>query len=371
MKSLAREDAVAIARVVAADVATRADTADREGRLPPEDVEALKRSGILSFVVPSEYGGPGLSCRTCIEAQFELAKGSGSTALVAGMTLQIVGNARDLGSWRPADFERLGGAVLKGGLLNSVASEPELGSPSRGGLFRTQAVKTEGGYVINGHKTWTTGGRHLTHLLVRATLDNSAVVILIEGDRDGIRWEETWRDALSLRASDSHDVRFVDVHVPEDHRIVTNPSKGPGPWFPMVLGATYLGVATAARDTLIQFALDRVPTALGEPIATLPKIQREIGEIDTILMAARALLFEVAERWDARSYGRVAAAKQFAVQTACEVTDRAIRVAGAQGLTNALPLERYFRDVRAGWMSPPSGDTAFEAIGKEALASDA
>jgi alkylation response protein AidB-like acyl-CoA dehydrogenase len=117
----------------------------------------------------------------------------------------------------------------------------------------------------------------------------------------------------------------------------------------------------------VQFALERVPLALGKPIATLPKIQREIGEIDASLMAARALLFEVAENWDQRTYGRVAAAKQFATRIAADVTDQAIRVAGAQSLTKGLPLERYFRDTRAGTMSPPSGDTAYEAVGREAL----
>jgi alkylation response protein AidB-like acyl-CoA dehydrogenase len=360
-------DAIDIAKALAAEVAARADEADRLGKMPSQDVEALKRSGYQSFTVPKRFGGPELSVRTCVEAQLELAKASGSTGLVAGMTMQVVGNARDLGQWSDSDWERLGDAACRGGLINSVASERDMGSPSRGGLFQTTAVLGNSGYVVNGHKTWTTGGRHLTHMLVRVTLDGAVAVLLIEGDRDGISWENTWEDALSLRASDSHDLTLDQVTVPTGNLIVQNATTLRPMWFPMVLAATYLGVATAARDRLVQFALERVPLALGKPIATLPKIQREIGEIDASLMAARALLFEVAENWDQRTYGRVAAAKQFATRIAADVTDQAIRVAGAQSLTKGLPLERYFRDTRAGTMSPPSGDTAYEAVGREAL----
>lgn len=367
MDKIEHTDAIDIAQTLAADVASRADEADRKGALPDEDVAALKRSGYQSFTVPKRFGGPELSVRTCVEAQFELSKASGSTALVAGMTMQVVGNARDLGSWSDSDWERLGSAACNGGLINSVASERDLGSPSRGGRFRTTAVETDDGFRVHGHKTWTTGGRHLTHMLVRVTLNDAAAVMLVEGDRDGISWENTWADALSLRASDSHDLTLDGVEVPLENLIIQNKSALRPMWFPMVLGATYLGVATAARDRLVQFALERVPSALGEPIATLPKIKREIGEIDAALMAARALLFEVADAWNQRSYGRVAAAKQFATRTASEVTDQAIRVAGGQSLTKGLPLERYFRDTRAGTMSPPAGDTAYEMIGGEAL----
>ncbi|MCZ6872537.1 MAG: acyl-CoA dehydrogenase family protein [bacterium] len=135
----------------------------------------------------------------------------------------------------------------------------------------------------------------------------------------------------------------------------------------------YLGSALAARQTLIRFALERVPTALGKPIATLPTIQRQIGEIDIALQAAQALLLEVANAWTGDPvtghtlYPRVAAAKHFAVEVAQQVTDKALRVAGGQSITNALPLERYFRDVRAGFMQPPTGDVALDIVGRAAL----
>ena len=360
-----------MARDLAAQFATRADEADRRGKLPPEDVQALRASGYPALNVPREYGGSDLSLRTCVEAQIELAKGSGSTALVAAMQIQVMGNARLNRPWTEAFYERLCTEVVeKGALVNSVASEPEIGSPSRGQFFATTAEQNDGGYCINGHKTWTTGGRHLTHMLVGATLDGNPAGLLVEADRPGIEWVETWGDGLSMRAADNHDVYFKNTQVPTENLLEKrdSPHKPLQPWAPLIFASVYLGVGLAARDAVIRYALERVPKALGQPIATLPKIQRLIGEVDMALMAARALLLDVADEEGRGSFARIAAAKQYAVEVANEVTDKAIRIAGGAGVTRALPLERHFRDARAGHMQPPNGDAALEAVGQGAIA---
>jgi alkylation response protein AidB-like acyl-CoA dehydrogenase len=64
---------------------------------------------------------------------------------------------------------------------------------------------------------------------------------------------------------------------------------------------------------------------------------------------------------------RIAAAKLVVNSTANHVTDLALQIAGGSSITRALPLERYFRDVRAGSMQPPSGDSALELIGRAAI----
>ncbi len=109
-----------------------------------------------------------------------------------------------------------------------------------------------------------------------------------------------------------------------------------------------------------------MPKALGKSISTLPKIQRQIGEVDVQLMVARALLLEVADDEDPTP-ARVAAAKQYAVEVANSATEQCVRIAGAAGLSRCLPLERFFRDARAGHMHPPNSDTAYETVGKGAI----
>jgi alkylation response protein AidB-like acyl-CoA dehydrogenase len=141
----------------------------------------------------------------------------------------------------------------------------------------------------------------------------------------------------------------------------------------MMVSAVYLGTAVAARDAVIGYALERVPTALGKPIATLPKVQRQLGDIEVALAAARTLLLSAAADWpDDRSereayYPRVVAAKHIATETAIDVTEKALRIAGGASVSKSLPLERHFRDVRAGLMHPPAGDTALEFVGRHAV----
>lgn len=371
-----RETAVSLAQQLSQEFATRADAADKAGKLPQADVDALKSSGYLGLTIPKEFGGYGLSLRDAVAAQLALAQGSVSTAMVAGMQVHIFGHQREVRQWDEAWYEQLSREGVCDSIFNVLASEPAMGSPSRGGLPASTAVLTKDGLLINGRKTWSTGGSHITHMLVRVTLNDTAVVVLVRQEMPGIEWVPTWRDSLSLRASDSHDVIFKDVLIPQNYIIEQdNPGKpAANVWFPMIMSSIYLGAAIAARDCVIQFALERVPTALGKPIATLPKIQRQIGEIDVALRAAKALLFDVAADWTGadedrkRMVAQIAAAKIMVTETANDVTDKALRIAGGTSITKALPLERYFRDVRAGSMQPPSGDTALEIVGRAAIA---
>jgi alkylation response protein AidB-like acyl-CoA dehydrogenase len=367
-------DATLLAKELAKRFADRAPAADRCGELPKEDVQDLKTSGYLGLGIPKKFGGWGLSLAECVAAQLELSKGSGSTALVVAMTLHVMGHAAETQGWSKEHYEALCREVAKGSLVNAVASEPRLGSPSRGGLPDTFAVRDGTNLVINGHKTWTTGGAHLDHLLVRLRLGEEAVVVWIPADTRGLRWEKTWGDALSLRASDSHDLFLENVVISQDRMLETSQTKSsPNVWFPLLIGATYLGVAFAARDETLRYAKERVPSALGQPIATLPVVQRQLGEIELALLAARAFLTQVSlegssnNREDASFPFRANATKHVCVETAIEVTDKCLRLAGAAGLHKDLSLERYFRDVRAGLMHPPSKDSVLEGLGKAAV----
>lgn len=372
--TLATRSGFAMARMqtLVEGIAARADEADREGRLPAADVAALRASGYLALSVPREYGGQGFTLRECVAAQLELAQASGSTAMVAAMPLHIFGAQREHRSWSDEHFEQLCRLTSEGALLNSVASEPQMGSPSRGALFNTRAERVDGGWRINGHKNWSTGGRHLTHLLVSLDIEGDPAQVLVPNDAAGLRWEASWRDALSLRASDSDDVHLRDVCVPADHLLAryrdSKARNRPNAWFPLLTAATYLGVALAARGAAIRFALERVPTALGRAIATLPGIQRQIGELDMELQAAQLMLLEAADAWEEEGgMAGVVAAKLFANDVAIRATDRAMRIVGGQAITHALPLERYYRDVRGGLTHPPSGDLALEFVGRQAI----
>lgn len=350
-----------VARALAARWDVRAAAADRAGALPAEDVADLHASGYLRLALPRAYGGHAAMLQEAAEAQALLAGSNAASALVAAMTVMLTGHARDLDAWAD-ERERLFGLVRDGALLNAVASEPGLGSPSRGGLPATELRPREDGFTLHGHKTWATGGEHLTHLLVLACAGDRAVQVLVPNHAPGIRWERTWGDGLSLRASDSHDVHFEGVRVaPGDLLSLRAGPKVRNVWFTLLVAATYLGSAVAARDALIGYARERVPRALGHPIAELPAFRRDLGALQVTLHTARTTLLAAARAWDERrEQAESEIAKLVCVDAATQVTEGALRLAGGAALGPGLPLERHFRDVRAGFGHPPTAEAVYQ-----------
>ena len=163
------------------------------------------------------------------------------------MTLHVMGHARETLMWPKELYQQICQDVSKGALINAIASEPRLGSPSRGGLSDSFAVIKGNALIINGHKTWASGGQHLKHLLVRLRLDDEAIWVWIPAKTKGLRWEKTWGKGLSLRASDSHDLFLENVKIPLSNIIERGKSSPANIWFPILIAATYLGIAFAAR----------------------------------------------------------------------------------------------------------------------------
>ena len=355
------DDAVA---ALAGSWAGRADRADREGRLPDADLDDLRTSGYLRAPLPRAHEGDEASLETVVDLQQRVAGGSAASALVAAMTVMLVGHARDVDAWAD-ERERLFALVRRGALLNAVASEPAMGSPSRGGLPETELRRDGDRRTLHGHKTWATGGAHLTHLLVLARDGDRAVQVLVPNHAPGVRWERTWGDGLSLRASDSHDVHFDAVRVDEGDVLRLRPGpKVRNVWFTLLVAATYLGSAAAARDALIAYARGRVPSALGHPIADLPSFRRDLGALQVTLYGARATLHGAARAWDERrEQGDAEVAKLVCVDAATRVTDGALRLAGGAALGSELPLGRHLRDTRAGYGHPPAADAVYQRLG--------
>lgn len=363
--------------VIAAD---QADAHDRNNTFPHDTFAALRESGYLALTVPEDYGGRGVTAIELMLAQEHLARGSGAVALGATMHLGIVGGLAESRSWPPELLERFFTEVVEGGaLINSAASEPDLGSPSRGGSFSTTAEWDGDEWRINGRKTWTTLSPGLAYAQVQLTVieaDGSPGrgVFLVPMSTPGVRVEETW-DNASMRASGSNDVVFEDVRVPDANRLPGPsgaPANQPSAWS-LIGSSVYLGIAQVARDFAVGFAQDRVPSGLGKPIAELETVQHRVARMDILLLQARSVLYSTAELWQdcpgerSTEGWRLAAAKYTVTNHAIEITDQALRVVGSAGLLKKYPLERYFRDVRAGLGNPPMDDVALTSIGKHAL----
>ncbi|MBX0326148.1 acyl-CoA/acyl-ACP dehydrogenase [Oscillochloris sp. ZM17-4] len=384
-----QHEIVALADDLAARFAARAPQHDAAGSFPHENYADLRESGYLRLVVPAEYGGQGAGLFEMALAQEHLARGDGSTAMAVDMTVHLIGRLAEARSWPDPIFAQVCREIAgEGALINAAASEPELGSPSRGGMPATRATPQGDGWRVSGHKQFVSMAPALRFFVVSVALppgpgmpEGGTGNAIIRAGSPGLRLEETWGDALSLRASGSNDLWLEDVPVPDAWLVDRRPA-GVAPaqktavmnaWFALTMAATYLGVGQAACDAAGAYARERAPTALGRPIASLSQIQRRVGEMQVQLSAARALLHETARSWDAAPEGRealspmIAAAKYLCTNAAVSASDQALRVAGGFGLTRQLPLERYFRDARAGLTHPPGDDAALELVGRAAM----
>lgn len=378
---------VALASSLAREFAPGAATHDRDGSFAIEHYQRLHEAGYLRLALPRDHGGDGASLFEMVLAQERLAQGDAATAVGVGMLLNAIGNLGEQASWpEPVYAEVCRTLAREGGIANSVVTEADLGSISRGGVPATTATRVDGGWLIDGHKIFVTAAPALRFLLVAVQLPPSAHApqgevarAIVEAPAAGLSFRSTWQDALSQRSGASDDAIFERVFV-RDARVVertpigvAGPPPGANGWW-LTLVAVYLGIAQASLDAAADYANDRVPSVLGRPIAEQPHIQQWIGQMQAGVVSARAVLYDAARRWSAHPHERarlgphIAAAKHLVTNTACTVTDLGLRVAGGFSLTRRLTLERHFRDARGGLFQPPQDDLALGVLGRNALA---
>jgi alkylation response protein AidB-like acyl-CoA dehydrogenase len=376
---------VALAGELADSFAQRAAAHEWEGSFPYENYQDLRQSGYLALTVPRDFGGMGVDLLEAILAQQRLAQGDASTALVMSMHLHNIARLAVNVSGHNALFEKLCNAVIQeGAIINTAASEPATGSPSRGGRFSTTArQQADGSWVVNGHKIYTTGSPIVTYFLVNCTLEaaegkelsSNRGNILVPHAAPGVRVAETWNSA-AMRASGSHDLILENVHVPAnayvEGQIPTNPAaQSKMQAWQLITTAVYHGIAEAARNEAIRFARQRRPNTLNKPIASVPHIQEKAAHIELKLIQSRSILYGLAAQFSANpdsiEASDCAAAKYIVTNTAVEVVDIAMRLVGAASLSLNSPLQRYYRDVRAGLSNPPADDVTIAMLSKQAL----
>ncbi|ANS73779.1 acyl-CoA dehydrogenase [Paenibacillus yonginensis] len=358
---------------LAALFAGRAAKQDREGSFPFENFADLKEAGYLKLTIPKAYGGDEISLYEMVMLQERLAYGDGSTALAVGWHLGQVLHLRTSRKWPEELFAAFcRSSVEHGTMINSFASEAATGSPSRGGKPETTAVPAEGGWLITGRKTFSTLSPILDRFVVTAYIpDEDAMSEFLVERTDKVEIVETW-DTLGMRGTGSHDVVLNGAFAPAANRITSKGADDGGGWL-LHIPACYMGIALAARDYALNFARTYQPNNLNEPIRSLPSVQHQIGQMESELRTARSLLYATADRWDKEPASRtelkpdLGLAKYIVTNHAIKVVDLAMRIVGGTSLSRNLPLERYYRDVRAGLHNPPMENTIIQTLAAAAL----
>jgi alkylation response protein AidB-like acyl-CoA dehydrogenase len=159
------------AAALAAELAASAAEHDRSGAFPHAHYRRLHEAGYIRLVLPRDHGGEGATLLQMVLAQERLAQGDAATAIGMGMLLNVMGRLAEEPAWPQPVWAHVCDTLARdGGIVNSVVTEPDLGSISRGGVPATTATPVPGGWQVTGHKSFVTAAPALRFLLTAVRL---------------------------------------------------------------------------------------------------------------------------------------------------------------------------------------------------------
>ena len=371
-----------LAATLADDFAQRAAQHDEEESFPYENYARLRESGYTIMAIPEELGGLGASMVQRIKAQERLAQGCGATALAINMHFNVVGLLIDL--WRkfkdPKVENKLRQIAAGRLICGGSGSEPDNAVP----VLRPRATarRVDGGWLVNGRKIFGTQSIALDLFFAEATWadgpqgETILTFFIPPRDTPGLTFKDDWH-TLGMRATASRSTELKDAFVPESAVMLQRPTFTRGGLIalflraPFTIGAPYIGIAVAARNFVVDFMRERPRFPLKKPMSYLPSVYNKVGEMDVLIESARAVMWKAAaeaDLEDPQSWARKSvAARMVAIENSVRVVDLALRAVGGQSYFKRLPLERLFRDVRAGLFHPLDSDETLELLGKSAF----
>ncbi|HLW42977.1 MAG TPA: acyl-CoA dehydrogenase family protein [Candidatus Acidoferrales bacterium] len=243
-----------------------------------------------------------------------------------------------------------------------LLSLTEPGAGSDAGGTRTVAAQKDGGWVLNGAKTFTTNGHYADVCVAMAVTDaakkqHGISAFIIEKGTQGFRPGKK-ENKLGMRASDTSEVIFSDCRVPAENLLG---KEGEGfinslqvlDGGRISIAALALGMAQGAYEAAVKYAKQR--KQFGKAISEFQAIQFKLADMETEIEAARLLVWQSAYLADkSRAQGgegvrftrESSMAKLFASEVAVRVANEAVQVFGGYGFVKDYPAEKYYRDVK-------------------------
>jgi alkylation response protein AidB-like acyl-CoA dehydrogenase len=329
---------------------------DREAQFPREILHLWSQEGMFGLALPREYGGQGLDYVAYVLAQMELAQACPASALILhvnhtlfGGTVAQFGTAAQKEAWLPG--------VAGGKAIACFAlTEPEAGSdPAR---MKSAALRGQDGWVLSGGKNFVTSGGEARFALVAAVTEPgqgakgiSAFVVDIPATPE-ITWGSR-EEKLGLRAAASVPLFFDEAHLP-DSSLLGEMNKGLAVMLSALdaarvgSAAIAVGLGRAALTEALAYAKKR--QQFGQAVADFQAIQWKLADMATDLEAANLLALKAAWLKDQKRPYRSAAAmaKKFATDAAMAAATEGVQIMGGYGYLTEYPMERYFRDAKAG-----------------------
>lgn len=332
-------------------IAPQAAALDEAHAFPRELFKELADLGFFGMRYPEDAGGSGMALTEFCLALTEIARGSMS--LAAAVAMQSLMGTKFLHMLGNADIiERLFKPALRGEKIAAICmTEPNAGSDLNS--IATTAKKVDGGYVLNGQKTWITSAPLADFFTVfaKAGEERKLTIFLVERSFKGLAVGREIHK-MGVWALPTSEVSFDTCFVPDSHRLSREEGDGEGHLrktlaeIRIITGAMGLGIAQAALDEAVRYSSER--KQFGKPINRFQAIQLKLAEMATELEAATHLVHYAAWLRDADlpHHQQAAMAKLFATETAATICDKAARVLASYGYAMEYPVQRYLRDVR-------------------------
>jgi len=345
-----------VARFVAAEVAPHVDEWERAEEFPRDLYRRCAELGFLGLKFPERYGGQGgdhLHDAVWVE---ELARSGGSGGVAAGLNAHAsialppifnFGTEEQHQRWLVPGIagEKIGALGI---------TEPGAGSDVAG--ITTTARKVDGGYVVNGSKTFITNGVGGISFLV------------LEREMPG--YEVTRKlEKLGWHSSDTGELSFTDVEVPAANLlgeenggfrlIMANFA-----WERLLMAIGAVGAMQRLLTIAVAYAKDR--EAFGRPIGKFQAIRHQIAEMATKAEVSRALTYDALRLFHAGRpcIPQVAMAKLLTQRSALEIADQTLQIHGGYGYTREYGIERAVRDARLGPIGGGTDEVMKEIISK-------
>ncbi len=379
---------------LAGEFAKRASKYDVEASFPVENYNDLRNAGMLGLMIPESHGGMGADFYQYTLAAGRLAQGCGSTAVTFNMHNIVMGSLAE------ADLSKVTGRIgdnmkafrdwtfaeaTSGKVFAAALTEPNVGFHP--GSLTTSYKKVDGGYLLNGKKSFVSLSGHADYYVVAAVPEKQPAGdfpqvswLVVSNDDPGVTIEQMW-DTMGMRGTVSDNMYLKDVFIPKERLFLriegmVLPKLATEPHF--VVGgftACYFGLIDAICKFTVAHQQRRKVTGGDLPLIENELVQHRMGEMSVLVEAARELVYSaarkvVSDRGANETNAAIHRAKYFVGEIGPQIASMAIRACGGGTISRHLPMERMYRDIRCCGLMPAKSDECLWYVGKHAFGID-
>jgi alkylation response protein AidB-like acyl-CoA dehydrogenase len=328
--------------------------------------------GLLGLSYPEEYGGGGgdYLCNIVLAEEMTRCLSGGVAMAIAVQTDMAVPPLLKFGT-EEQKKKYLMPAITGEKIFCLGITEPNAGSDVAS--IKTRARKVDGGWIVNGSKTYITNGRraHAMTLVAQTDIDaghKGLTLFVIDTDAEGFQVSRTL-DKLGMHTSDTAEISFTDMFVP-DEAVLGNVGEGFYNISWELQGERLFGAAAAVAGAQRTFeaamAYAQQRSTFGKPISKHQVIRHKLADMATEIEAARQLVYATAWKVSQGEYPvrEISMAKLLSGQVAWKVADQALQIFGGYGYSMEVPIQRAWRDTRLIRIGAGTDEVMREIIGR-------